>query len=297
MELKNIEAFLMVVEKGSFSTAAEALFVTQPTISVRIQMLEQELQNSLFNRISGRKVILTPTGEKVLPYFREAYENITNCLLALKESSHEQKTITIACPNHMGVEIMPELLKALYSIFPHIDFSVNISTTKEILEDIRSGTVDIGLAYIQSASEVKDLNAIHIVNEQTILVCSPEHPLTQAGTISTTELKKERIITYSKPFLTTQLIEQYLKKNNLKDVQMVEINNLGWIKMMVRKELGVAFLQEMIVSEELRNGTIVELPINQPLPTAPIYLVLGSQLQQEIQETVVCATKKLFKQR
>lgn len=296
MELKNIEAFLMVVEKGSFSTAAEALYVTQPTISVRIQMLEQELQNPLFNRISGRKVILTPAGEKVLPYFREAYGNITDCLLALKESSHEQKTITIACPNHMGVEIMPELLKALYGVFPQIDFSVNISTTKEILEDIRSGAVDIGLAYIQSANDTKELDAVHIVNEPNILVCAPEHPLTQAGTVNTAELKQERIITYSKPFLTTQLVEQFLKKNGLKDVQMVEINNLGWIKMMVRKGLGVAFVQKMIVSEELRNGTIVELPMNLPLPTAPIYLVLGARLQQEIRETVVCATKKLFQQ-
>lgn len=285
----------MVVEKGSFSTAAEALYVTQPTISVRIQMLEQELKNPLFNRVSGRKVILTPAGEKVLPYFREAYNNITNCLVALKESSHEQKTITIACPNHMGVEIMPELLKALYGFFPNIDFSLKISTTKEILEDIRSGAVDIALAYIQSASEVKDLNSNHIVNEQTILVCSPEHPLTQAGVITASDLKKERIITYSKPFLTTQMVEQFLKKNGLKDAQMVEINNLGWIKMMVRKGLGVAFLQEMIVSEELRNGTIVQLPMNQPLPTAPIYLVLGPKLRQDIRETVVCATKKLFK--
>lgn len=74
--------------------------------------------------------------------------------------------------------------------------------------------------------------------------------------------------------MTTQLVDQFLKKNGLKDIQTVEINNLGWIKMMVRKGLGVAFLQKMIVSEELRNGTIVELPMNLPLPSAPIYLVL-----------------------
>lgn len=285
----------MIVDKGSFSSAAEALFITQPTISVRIQTLEQELQVPLFNRTSGRRVILTPAGEKILPYFRDVYHTLTNGLNALKESAGEQ-TVTVACPNHMGVEIMPEIMKSLYRQFPKIDFTVKICMTKEILEHIRSGAVDAGLAYIQSHSDVKDLDAIHIVNEQNILVCAPDHPLTQKKTITSAHLKEERVFNYSKPFFNSKLIEQYLKTNGMKDVKIVEINNVGWIKMMVRKGLGVAFLQKMIVKEELNSRSIVELPINQPLPTAPIYLVLGTKLNKEVREAIINTTKRLFSQ-
>ncbi len=286
----------MVVEKGSFSTAAEALYVTQPTISVRIQMLEQELQNPMFNRISGRKVILTPAGEKVLPYFREAYDNITKCMLALKEPPYEQKTITIACPNHMGVEIMPELLKALYNVFPQIDFTVNISTTKEILEDIRSGAVDIGLGYIQSASDTKGLDAIHIVNEQNILVCAPEHPLTQTGTITTAELKKERIITYSKPFLTTQLVDQFLKKKRAEGYSDGGNQQPGLDQNDGPKRARGCFPAENDRQRRIKKRNDCRTADESSASERPYLSGARTRLQQEIRETVVCAAKKLFQQ-
>lgn len=294
MELKQIEAFLKIVEKGSFSAAAEELFVSQPTVSVRIQQLEKELEKPLFERLDGRKIILSKYGETVLPYFEEAMELIQKGRSLIHEQPMLQEKIVISCPNHMGVEILPELLKELYFHFPQTEFDVRINMTKKILEDIREGNVHIGFGYLREQDIQPDLNMVQIVKEKTIFVCAPDHPLADQEVVSISELKKERVIIYDRDFLTTKRIEGFLQKNGLNDYKKIEINNLGWIKMMVRKGLGIAFLQKIIVKEELQNGQLIEKSLSKSPPLIPIYLIFSSQLDNEIREISLKATRSIF---
>jgi DNA-binding transcriptional LysR family regulator len=296
MELKNIEAFLMVIEKGSFSAAAEALFITQPTISVRIQLLEQELNKELFSRISGKRIALTPAGQKVYPYFKKVYDNIQEGYKALQEESKEPTKISLACPNHMGAEIMPELLNGLYQHFPDIEFEVKIKVSKEIIEEIRSRASDIGLAFLESPASLKDMTTIEIAKEQTVLVCSPNHPFSTMTAVKLNHLKNERIVTYSKTFHNTKTIDSFLRKNGFVNYEATEINNLGWIKMMVRKGLGIAFLQRMIVHEELKNGTLIEVPLQKSMPPTPIFLLFRQGIHEDLKQKTIEISQHLFKQ-
>ncbi|MFC3882208.1 LysR family transcriptional regulator [Bacillus songklensis] len=296
MELKNIEAFLMVVEKGSFSAAADALYISQPTISVRIQQLEKELNSTLFERENGKKTTLTHSGKKVYHYFHEAFQLIEKAQDILKEKPVHSQKIKISCTNHMGVEIMPEILKILYDCFPGFEFPIEIRSTEQITEDIRTGKIDIGFAYVHPKENHPDLSVIKIADEQNILVCAPDHPLTKLDKIVPSDLENERIIVYNREFVTTKIIGQFLEKNHLKEYKEVEINNVGWLKMMVRKRLGVAFLQEIIVQEELKNGKLKKVTLNKSLPPTPIYLFLHSELPQNIKETIIQTSKRIFSQ-
>ncbi|OES44755.1 LysR family transcriptional regulator [Domibacillus iocasae] len=296
MELKNIEAFLMVVEKGSFSAAAAALYISQPTISVRIQQLERHLNCSLFERENGKKTVLTHSGKRVYQYFYEAHQLIEKAQDILKEEPVHSKKIKISCMNHMGVEIMPELLKILYDCFPGFEFPVEIKSTEQMTDDIGIGDIDMGFAYVQPKEIHPDLSVIKIASEQNILVCAPDHPLTKTDKIVPSDLENERIIVYNREFVTTKTISEFLEKNRLKEYKEVEINNVGWLKMMVRKGLGVAFLQEMIVQEELRNGTLKKVPLSKSIPPTSIYLYLHAELSQNIKETIIQTSKRIFSQ-
>lgn len=294
MELKNIEAFLMIVEKGSFSAAADSLYISQPAISVRIQQLEKHLNSTLFERENGQKIKLTPAGKKVYHYFYEAFQLIEKAQEVLKEEPVIPKKINISCTNHMGVEIMPEILKILYDCFSGFEFPINIKSSEQIMEDIRTGKMDIGFAYTNPKEKHQDLSVIKIADEQNILVCAPDHPLTKLNKVVPPDLHNERIIVYHHEFVTTKIIDDFLKKNHLKEYKKVEINNVGWLKMMVRKGLGVAFLQEIIVREELNNGKLVKVPIGKSIPPTPVYLFLHSDLPQNIKETVIQTSKRIF---
>lgn len=294
MELKHIEAFLTVVEKESFSLAADALYTTQPTISLRIQHLEQSLNAKLFKRINGKKVLLTHSGETVLPYFKEAFELIQKGAHALQEAPQTRKEVLISCPNYMGVEILPGLLKKLYDDFPNIEFKIKVSVTDDIIESIRSGELDIGFAYINKESHYEDLTTVQIAKEQNILVCGPDHPLTKVGPLSAAHIKDERIINYNRAFPTTKIVEQYLQKQSLMNFQTVEVTHLGWIKMMLRKGLGIAFLQKMTVLDELKSKKLIELPLIKPLPSTPIFLIFRTSLPEDLREATIHTAKRLF---
>lgn len=294
MELKNIEAFLMVVEKGSFSAAADALYISQPTISVRIRQLENHLNTTLFERENGKKTTLTESGKKIYQYFHEAYQLIEKAQEVLKEKPFYPQKMKISCTNHMGVDIMPELLKILYASFPDFEFPINIRSTEQITEDIQTGNMDSGFAYFYPKETHPNLTVTKIADEQMILVCAPDHPLTKLKKIEPSNLENERIILYNREFVTTKIINQFLEKHSLNNCKEIEINNVGWLKMMVRKGLGVAFLQETIVKEELKNKELQKVSLSKPLPSTPVYLFLHSKIPQNIRATMIKTSKRIF---
>lgn len=296
MELKNIEAFLKVVEKGSFSAAANALYISQPTISVRIQQLEKDLNASLFERENGKRTELTFSGKIVYPIFQEAFQLIEKGKGMLEEKTNTPKQIKISCTHHMGVEILPEILKILYESFPGIEFPIEIRSTDEIKEEIETGKVDIGFAYLNPKENHPDLSYFKVSNEKNILVCAPEHRLTKMVKVVPADLENERIIVYNREFVTTKIISEFLDKNHLKEYKEVEISNIGWLKMMVRKGVGIAFLQETIVKEELKNGKLKKISLKKSLPSTSIYLFVHSKIPQKIKDAIIKTSKHVFEQ-
>ncbi len=299
MELKYIEAFLKIVQTGSFSSAAELLYISQPTISVRIQQLEKVLAKPLFIRVDGKKAKLTTYGEKVLPYFEEAFDLIQKGIEVINEDLDE-KTLVISCPNHMGLNVMPELLSCLYEKFPSIDFKVKINMKNMVnntIEGIRNGEVDIGFIYAtpNKIESYKGISMVHVSEEQNILVCGLNHPLANIKEISIDRLINERVFLYDRHLLSTRMIEDFLKENHLTAYKKVEINNLSWIKNMVRKGLGVAFLQKIMVKDEIENNELMEITINEHPPKTSIYLIFGSNLDINIKQLTIDTTRELFK--
>ncbi|WP_180955051.1 LysR family transcriptional regulator [Bacillus sp. V3-13] len=296
MELKNIEAFLMIAEKGSFSEAAEELNITQPTISVRIKQLEGEFNTILFKRTNGKKITLTDKGQEVYGYLKDAFTLIKKAEKTLKSGSKIDNNITISSPNHMGVNIMPELLKVLYKSYPNLDFKIKIEETKDTIELIKSGEVKFGLGYIYSEKEFESHNLIFVkvTDEENVLVCSPTHHLANKGMVNSEDLKNERIIIYNRNFFVTKSIENYLQELGIKTDKSLEINNVGWIKMMVRKGVGFTILQKMIVEDELKSGNLVKLNLPTPIPETPIYLIFNPETSTELMEIVTETLKRIL---
>jgi len=297
LELKNVESFLMIAECGSFSEAAEALNITQPTISFRIKQLESEFDTILFKRINGKKITLTEIGEEVYPDFKNAYELIKKAEKVLQKGRNIEKNITISSPNHMGVNIMPELLQVLYKSFPHMEFKVQIEDTKDTIQLIKQGDVKFGLGYVYSEKELDHRNLIlkKITNEENIIDCSPTHPLARKEKVNSEDLMDERIIIYNRNnFFASQNIGTYLREQGILNTKYTEINNLGWIKMMVRKGVGISILQKMIVEDELKSGQLVKISMPIPLPQTPVYLIFNSDTPKDLMEIVITTIKKIL---
>lgn len=296
MELKNIEAFIKSVEKGSFSSAADELFITQPAVSARIRGLERDLGVQLFKRVNRNKVILTPVGEEVYPYLKEG--------LHLIHKAHEQirknrfnlpLNITMACNNHIGAFVVAELYKGLLDRIPNLGLSIRINIAEEIIKGVVEGSVDIGLTDMTDQELPEGLTVIKVGQVENILVSAPDHPLAQKkGTLTIQDLEAYPMILNNKDFLTTSPCGQYLKKHGLKRLNEMQVYNLGWVKILVKKGLGIAILQRKNVQDELENGTLVELPFEEGLPSTPYYLIFSPSIPTEIKRIISSTAKKLI---
>ena len=291
MELKSIEAFLLIAEKGSFTKAAESLFITQPTLSLRIQRLEQELDIVLFQRNGGKKASLTQAGEDIYHYFDQGFRIIQEGLDRRKKPIQKY---TIGCPNHMGQRLLSAVLKKLDEQFPNVEFVININVSLEILANLRNGKNDIGFVYLDNIKSDQNLSLIPITNEETILVVASNHLLAKKDSVILEDLKSERIIVYEREFITTIKVDRFLKSNGIEDCRILEVKNIEWLKNMVVNGMGIAFLHKNIVENDLMNGNLAKLILNKDLPTTPISLIYRKSIPHQIKMTLIETAKRVF---
>ena len=135
MSIENLEAFVYVVHFGSFNKAAEALFLTQPSITARIRSLENELNTSLFRR-EGRKVYLTESGKKLIPYAERILHAYQEATYKVKQHMVIPDQLRIGCSNSVSNYIIPEILPLFRKTFPHIRVKIISNHTEEILAKI-----------------------------------------------------------------------------------------------------------------------------------------------------------------
>ncbi len=298
MDFKYIEAFLMVIQKGSFSSAAEELYITQPTLSNRIQKLEQELNVKLFQRGGGEKAVLTDDGKKLLPFYKRGYQLIQEGNELFNLHYKLDKQIIISSPNHLGASIIPKILEGIQSAYPNINFLLEINESPTTLNNVSKGQADIGLIYTTSNKEFENLEHIEIhpvAKEEIILVCSPQHPLTRLNQVSIENIREEYIIRSNKTFKSAKEVDKYFRLHGISNYKTIEIKNLEWLKEMVKNQSGIAFLLQNIVNNDIKEGKLYKLPLQHNLPIITLALVFRKDMDTNIKKLVFQKTKKLFK--
>ena len=146
MELKYLHTFKTILETGSFQKAAERLNYAQSTITLQIQLLEQELSVKLFEKI-GRKMELTQSGKELLPYIDNVLVSVQQMENYGKRCSELTGILKVAIPETLLSYQMTQVLKAFRNEAPNVKLSLQTPNCYEIREQIISGFVDLGVHY------------------------------------------------------------------------------------------------------------------------------------------------------
>ena len=145
MDLGQVEAFVQVAQHRSFSKAADALFLTQPSVTARIQSLERDLGEALFER-NGRGVRLTEMGTAFLPYARRALKALQEGRDALDGMRNlEIGTLKLGCALTVSTYVLPKVLKRYCSTYPGVEVSVHTGRSEQVLQMVLSDDVHCAL--------------------------------------------------------------------------------------------------------------------------------------------------------
>ncbi|WP_017727779.1 LysR family transcriptional regulator [Halalkalibacterium ligniniphilum] len=259
MDLKNVYTFVTVTREMSFAQASHVLHLSQPSVTARIQSLEQELGKSLFIR-SKRSIQLTKEGEVFLPYALELLEIESEAkekLYSLTDTLEGK--VSIGATALWSVYILPSILGDILKKYPGIEVKVLTGNTVQISEMLTQNQVDIGLV----SSKVKKQGVCeHRLSEYELaVVCSPEHSFA-SRVIEVDELLRAPMVTYQqKSDAWTKIRKIYSEFGATPNVVM-ELNQIEAAKQMVSSSPCICILPIISVEKELEKGLLKKVEVN-----------------------------------
>lgn len=188
MEIRVLRYFLTVVREESITRAAEALHITQPTLSRQLAQMEEEMGVKLFDRGTRR---ITLTNEGLL--LRRRAEEILNLVDKTEKELTEQEdavegTVSIGCGDLGAVEILADLLQSFHRRYPAVTFDLYTATADHVREQMEHGLIDIGL--LSEPVNIEKCDFIRLKRkEKWVVAMHPDSPLAQKETITPADLK------------------------------------------------------------------------------------------------------------
>jgi DNA-binding transcriptional LysR family regulator len=262
MEIQELEAFVAVARTGSFTAAGDQLHVSQPAISRRIAVLEQELGAPLLERLPAG-VRLSEHGRVFLPHVERTLAAADDARAAIAELD-ERATgeLRLAVVGTLASGEVGDALRRFHGDHPAVDVRLTTARSNEVSALVRSGEATLGLRYFEDPRV--EVISIPLRSERLLLVCSPDHRLAEAGRATPRELDAESWVCFpSTPGLAgepyVRLLEQQLAANRITPASITEIDSLTAQKRLVTANFGVALFQETAIEEELAHGELVRL--------------------------------------
>ncbi|HET8845974.1 MAG TPA: LysR family transcriptional regulator [Ktedonobacteraceae bacterium] len=190
MDTNQLQAFDMVMRQGSFSKAARALGLSQPTISIRIQALEQAVGGTLFVR-GGSRLELTELGTSFLPYARQALAVLDSGVeIARQTKQGVRGRVSIVTLPALTTGFVASALARFHAAHPYVDLIVHTNHSDQIQEMLYNGQVRLGLLAWPLFSPI-ELTSLLCFREPLIAVAHPGHPLTQKESLVSLDLVRE----------------------------------------------------------------------------------------------------------
>ncbi|MGH7777966.1 MAG: LysR family transcriptional regulator [Candidatus Dormibacterales bacterium] len=263
MLLAQVEGFLEVARRGNVSRAAEALYVTQPTLTARLHALERELGEPLFTR-TRHGMRLTDAGRAFLPYAERAARTLKEGREALRDAhAGTNGHLVLATAPAISTYLLPALLERFTSSHPGVDVAVRTGHSEEVLQMVLREEAQVGLG---RAMRHPDIELIAFYEEELVLVVPPDHPFTRKRALRMADLDGEKMVLFDRTSSYYELTQALFLGAGVTPRLVMELDSIEAAKKMVERRLGVALLPRTAVAREMAQGTLRQLPIADGVP-------------------------------
>jgi DNA-binding transcriptional LysR family regulator len=273
MDTRQLAAFCAVVERKSFSQAAERLGVTQPAVSLQIRSLEQRLGRQLLDR-SGRRVEPTEAGRRLYASAQRvlaAEEHLLEELDADDEGAITG-TLELGASTGPGGTVVPLLLCEFQEQHPDMGVRLTVSDTQTVVDRVAERELELGI--VGAGRRHRGVAFEPFFSDEVVLACPAEHRF--AGkTVSLDDLKGEKLIVMQEGAGVRQVIEDELRKAGMRlrdlDVRL-ELGLQESVRSAVLAGHGIAFISRLAIEADLAAGRIATARVRGLDPVREIFL-------------------------
>jgi len=257
MNIENIEAFVYINHYGSFNKAAEVLYISQPTVTARIQSLERELDCRVFDRL-GKQISLTEKGKQFLPYAQQILQIYQNGKYQVQAKGHIPNELRIGSTVSVSNYLMPHLMLHLKRRYPHITIKLTTASTEVLIDKLKSKELD--LAFIRKVVNPA-IQAFPFCEDPISLYVQEGHRLAKAQRASLEDIRQETLVFFECGSLDWMRLHRVFESMEQPPKIEYQVDNLETAKKLVLKKAGICFLPALSVQEEVAAGTLVRVDI------------------------------------
>lgn len=275
MDSESLLTFVTIHQAGSFSAAADVLGRSQPAISRRIALLEDQLGVPVFERAAGG-ITLSEAGRTLLPHAERvlaAMRDAESAIDALRTGTAGR--MTIATVGTLAGTNLTLTLKRFVAGHPMIDLAICTASSAEVSDLVRRGEVTLGLRYLLDPSS--DLVCEHIASEAMVIACPPDHRFAGRKIASLTELRDEPWFAFPNAFeqretFADNIFAQF-QARGIGTIRWTPLDSLTAKKRLIEAGLGLALLPESAVDDELRLRSLATIRAADLTAVNPVYAV------------------------
>lgn len=258
MDFDQLETFLEVARRASFSRAAEKRFRTQPAISSQIRSLEEEVGARLFDR-SGGKVSLTAAGKAFQKYVEETLDARKTMLVNLAEMERIPRgEITIGANEGTCLHILPEVFADFKKQYPDVSVNIKRADYGKILESIIDNSVDFGVVSLPVTDNRLTVVLIH--RDELVIIAPPNHPLGKLKSATMADVRSYPLVV-PKAGHTRDALDQLFHDRRMKPNYTMELDSSELLKRFVAAGVGVGFIPRSNIEEDVRAKVLVAIPM------------------------------------
>lgn len=299
MKLKQLEVFVAVADCKSFSKAARALYLTQPTISAYISSLEKELDARLFVR-NTKEIHVTGQGQQLYRYAREmlALQNKIIEVFA-RDSGREKARLVVAASTVPSRYLLPDILAEYKEKYPDGQLEVRESDSARVIEDVAGHVVDIG--FTGTLLENKACRYVPFYEDELVIVMpdTDRYRRILAQETSLGWIRQEPFLMREEGSGTRKEAEKLLEAAGI-DVEKLHVaanvESTETIRRSVKNGIGITMISSLAVKEDIEAGRILAFPMGENRSTRKLYLVYnnGCALSRQA-ENLVRVVQELYK--
>ena len=257
MDLRQLHTFRLLAQTLSFSQTAVSLNYAQSTVSSQIQLLEKELGVTLFDRL-GKQVTLTNAGNRLLDYAERLLDLADEAKEVVSDEDTPSGTLTITAPETLCTYRIPAVLHQFRQRYPDVQLIFRPRPEMSLIRPLREGYMDLAF-FIDKPYQTPELCIEPLVQETIMLVAPPGHPLLAETAVNANLLQNEPMLLTEPTCGYRGLFETTMSSAGVRLTTAMEFHSVEAIKQCAMAGLGVAFLPQIVIAQELADGRLQPL--------------------------------------
>ena len=269
-----LEVFCRIVESGSFSKAADAVYLTQPTVSGHIKKLEEELGVQLLDRL-GHRAVPTKAGDLLYHYAKRMLAVRQEAQQALDEFKGGLRgELIIGASSIPGGYLLPPLISRFKALYPDISVALRVSYSKEILDAVIDGEYEVGA--VGAKFDDARIDYQKFAEDEMVLVVHPGHPWAARGSVKVKELPTQPWFIRERGSGTRKIMEQAMEHRHVSTSALKVIGEMGnneAIRQAVKAGGGIAIISKLAVQSDIKHRELAVVRVAGLKLTRDFYLV------------------------